>query len=68
MLRIKVTAENNGRRYALAVPAIIDSDGEITITLLQAVAAAEILRAEAYPKTVAARSFTPPPRRRHKKR
>ena len=52
MIRVKVIAEYCGKHYALGIPAIIDSDGELTITYLQATAAAHMLRSEMHPETL----------------
>jgi hypothetical protein len=65
-IRIKVKTEDG--RFALLVPAVIDSDGETTITLTQAAGATGVLRQAAFPKTVTAPPYLMPNRRRHKKR
>jgi len=44
--------EYAGRKYALLIPAIIDSDGEITITYLAGFSAAMMMQSEMFPKTV----------------
>lgn len=48
-IKVKVAAENAGRKYAILIPAIRDSDGNVTISHIQAFAASQLLAAEAFP-------------------
>ena len=47
---LKVVAVREEKRWELGIPFTIESDGYPTITLEQAIGAAELLRSEAYPE------------------
>lgn len=49
MITVKVAGEWNGKRYEVLVPAIVDTDGHVTITHASAQGAALCMLAEANP-------------------
>jgi hypothetical protein len=58
-IRIKLAGEYAGRKYAVLIPCIIDSDGEVTITYMAAWAAVTGMQAEMFPESVKDRSPKP---------
>lgn len=67
-IRIKLSGEYAGRKYAVLVPAVIDSDGEVTITYMAGWAAVMGMQAEMFPETVKDRSPKPGIPRKHKRK
>lgn len=64
MIVVKVKTENGS--HAILVPAIIDTDGHVTVTNVAAAGAAALIRAEAYPESIKATPL--PTGHRHRKR
>jgi hypothetical protein len=66
-LRVKLLHERGGKCFALYIPLIRGSDGELTMSLEVASAAAFAIQQEAYPELHKDRSPKMGPPRKHKR-